>query len=77
MIRKIILIILILTLILVGCQKAEKSKVEPKTTITEPPAETPSDISIESDISAIDSLDEDLDLGDLENIEAELDEINW
>jgi len=70
--KKIILITLIL--ILIGCQKAEEPKVE----ITpEQPAEIPSDISIESDISEIDSLDQDLNIEELENIETELDEINW
>ncbi len=73
MVKKIILITLIL--ILAGCQKVEEPKVAPKTAPTE--AEIPSDISIESDISAIDSLDEDLDPEELENIEQELDDINW
>lgn len=69
MIKNIILITLILSLFLVGCKKVEEPQIIP----TEP---TP-DISIESEISEIDSLDKDLDLGELENLEAELDEINW
>ena len=71
MIKNTILITLILSLFLAGCQKAE----EPTVTTPEAPAET--DISIESDISEIDTLDEELDLGELDNLEAELDEINW
>jgi len=69
-IKKIILITLILTLVLIGCKKVEEveSAIE---------AETTPDISIESDVSEIDSLDEDLGLGELENLEKELDEINW
>ena len=70
MTRKIILITLILTLVLIGCKKVEE--VEPAIE-----AETTPDISIESDVSEIDSLDEDLGLGELENLETELDEINW
>ena len=66
-IKNIILITLILTLLIVGCQKVEEKEVE---------AETP-DISIESDVAEIDSIDEDLGLGELENLEGELDEINW
>lgn len=71
MIKNIILITLILSLFLLGCQKKEIPAEEPTVT----PAET--DISIQSEISEIDSLDEELDLGELENLEAELDEIDW
>ena len=72
MIKKIVLITLILTLVLVGCQtQEEKEAPTPRE-----PIET-ADISIEADISEIDSLNEDLSLDELENLEQELDEINW
>lgn len=72
MIKKIILITILL--VLVGCKKAEEPRVE---ITTKQPAETIADISINSDISEIDSLDKDLDAGELENLEVEIDEINW
>lgn len=74
MIKNSILITLILTLVLVGCQKVEE--VEPEITPTEP-AKTTTDISIEPEIFEINSLDRDLTLEELDNLEAELDEINW
>ena len=62
MIKKLILITLILSLFLTGCQPVE---------------ETTEDISVNSEITEIDSLDEDLNTDDLDSIEDDLDEINW
>ncbi|MBW2974723.1 hypothetical protein KY366_03300 [Candidatus Woesearchaeota archaeon] len=83
MIRKIILITLILTLLLaVGCQKAERpaegqetSKTTGETSIAG--TEKTSEISIESDVADIGSLNEELNMEDLEGLESELDEIEW
>jgi len=77
--KKIVLIALVLSLFLMGCQKAEEPAEEVTTTpeTTETPEETTPEISIESEITEIDSLDEDINLDDLEGIESELDEINW
>lgn len=69
MIKNIILITLIL--ILIGCQKVE----EPKVTAKE--AKTTPDISIESDVSDVNSIDNELNTKELDNLESELDEINW
>jgi hypothetical protein len=69
MIKKLILTILLLSIFLVGCQQAIETPTEPVTEEAE--------ISIDSEISEIDTLDADLDLEELDNIEAELDEINW
>jgi len=66
MIKKIILTALILNILLVGCQKAEEVIVTEAT-----------DISVDTEISEVDALDEELNLDELDNLEAELDEINW
>ena len=71
MIRNIVLVGLILSILLVGCQK----EVDTGTTAETLPSE--SDDSIDSDISELESLDEDLDLEELESIDSDLDEINW
>lgn len=75
MIKKIILAALILSLVLMGCQKTpvQSEKTESET----PTTPTTEESSLDIDVSEIDSLDEDLNLGELENLEAELDEINW
>ena len=74
MVKNIILTALILSLILVGCQKTEK----PATTPTQEPAATSeSSINIDSDVSGIDSIEKELNAGELDNLEKELDEINW
>ncbi len=68
MIKNIILVTLILSLFVAGCQKAE----EPIT-----PTETGPDTSMGSDVSEVDSIDKDLNSGELDKLESELDEINW
>ena len=70
MIKNIILITLILSIFLIGCQAPTTE------TPSEAAPEAEEEISIDEDVSEIDTLDEDLGLEDLENIEAELDEIN-
>jgi len=67
MIKKIILAAIILSLVLVGCQKAPVEREET----------TPAETNMDKDMSEVDALDEDLNLDELENVEAELDEINW
>ena len=71
MIRRIILTMLILSILLLGCQKEE----EVITQTEEVSVET--EINIDAEIAEIDSLDADLNLDELDNLEAELDEINW
>lgn len=83
MIKKIILISLIsivLVIVLVGCQKTEELQGGMDSDSIETDgitSETIPGISIESEIAGIDSLDNDLNMDDLEGIESELDEINW
>lgn len=67
MIRRIMLIVLVLSVILVGCQKAVK----------ETPKEAAPSVSIDEDVSAADSLDKDIGTQDLDNIESDLDNISW
>jgi len=64
MIKHIILIALLLSLVLSGCQT------------TEPTADE-EELSIDDEISEIDSLDEDLSLEELDSIEDDLDAISW
>jgi len=74
MIRKIIIIALILSVFLIGCQKVIETPAE---TSTEPAAEETTDINIDTEVSGIDTLNEDLNVEELESIESDLDEINW
>ena len=79
MIKKIILISLIL-IVLVGCQKTEELQGEIGSDSIETEgidSEAAPEISIESDIAEIDSLDSELSMDDLDGIESDLDEINW
>ncbi|MBS3097242.1 hypothetical protein J4209_00435 [Candidatus Woesearchaeota archaeon] len=72
MIKKIIIIGLILLVIsLAGCAKKE-APPEEKPTATEEAV-----TNVGSDISSVDALDKDLDTSDLDDIDKELEEINW
>ncbi len=69
----IISLISILTLLIgQGCQKAEVS--EP---VTEPTTTEQNVDEIGTDISDIGDIDKDLNMSDLDDLEKELDEINW
>jgi PBP1b-binding outer membrane lipoprotein LpoB len=65
--KTIILVILILGLVLTGCQKQ----------VVEPAPEKVDTGAIDDDLSDIDTLDEDLGIDDLNGLEEDLDAIDW
>ncbi len=71
MIRKIILIMLLLSTLLFGCQKREEVVTEKEEVSTE------TEVGIEDEIFEIDTLDKEVTADELDKLEAELDEINW
>jgi len=75
MIKKILTLVFVIAVValIAGCAKeAEK----PAPAAAEPATEE--QISdVESDLSEIESLEEDLDFSELDSLEQELDEINW
>lgn len=86
--RKLLAIIIIFSLFLVACK--ETKTIEPPVTTPppaipvppEPPAaevtpDTPLTEDVEEGIDGIDTLDTDLDISDLEDIDKELDSIDW
>lgn len=69
-----ILILLISLFYLVGCvQKVS----EPTPTVTTTPTTEEKVADIKSDVSDVGTLDEDLNLKDLENIDKELENVTW
>lgn len=78
---KKIIFITLLTFILIlligqGCKKTEVS--EKPTTATTTATDTEQNINdVGEDISGVGDIEEDLNISDLDNLERELDEINW
>jgi hypothetical protein len=71
MIRKIMLIMILLSTLLVGCQKTEE--------VTTPKEEvsTETEVGIEDEILEVNTLDRELAIDELESLEADLDEVDW
>ena len=74
--KKTIAILFVLSLFLVAC-KETKIRPEQKEPIPEVTPETPITEDVEAGISNIGVLDTDLDSKDLDNLDKDLDEINW
>jgi len=65
MMKTIFILTIVLSLLLVGCQPKQE------------PATSGEEISIDEEIQEIESIDEDLGLEELDNIEDDLDAIDW
>ena len=77
--RNIIISLLILAILLTGCAQKIIQQEEEKTTET-PEFEETGDESIDevgSDISEIDTIDSELNASDLDDLEQELEELDW
>ena len=83
MIKKILAIMFVIAILalIVGCQpKVDDTMDETQDATTETTTETTTteDINdVASDLDEIESLEEDLGLEELENLEQELDDLNW
>ncbi len=76
--KKAIAIILILAVLLVSCKETKpEQKPEAATPAAQVTPDTPLTEDVESGIEGIDTINADLDSSDLENLDKELDDINW
>ncbi len=73
MFKYMVLTIVVLGLLLTGCQKAE---------LPPPPGPAPgpvpdTDITIDKEIQEVNTIDDELNMDDLEGIEKDLDSVDW
>lgn len=77
--KKLIAIMLIITLLVVGCGTTKT--VQPTKTTTEPTTESTTESTTEGEVTGeiedIEDLETELDLSELDNLDKELGEINW
>ena len=69
--RKALIIILILFIFIVGCKRAIEPAADETAKAVESPPEVP---DIGSELNQVDTLDEELSLGELENLDLEINE---
>lgn len=80
MIKKILALVLIIAIavLIVGCGSDTTEEKTQDTVQEQAPARTDSEVQdIESDLGDLDTLEDDLGLDELENLDKELDELNW